>query len=592
MAVSLHDGTAYRISKEEGIDRGAAFSFFLNGHMDDALLLYDADDRYCGMITYKSLLKSDNMQEAVVQEKLIINQDVQLEEFWKKAQDLIPDVSCSMLPVFNQDMDLLYFAKYSTELHEVFWRLRELQFRVDVALWREFKECGKHIHIVGMNDVLYVFREWLCSIGAEVTVEGELWLMDGKAEVAIEDSDILVEDEDCGLIRLLYEEYLEVVEKAMLSEVSELKNILFKPYVHGIKQKRAMFHLTWYVPFADGIVPLLYYYLQQGKECVAVFETMQRILCQGKKNIKRILEMARKIESLGGRCYSVDNKEVWMQEYKDCFLCSEYSSWNLPVKAENIVGIQTTAIYTHMYMYKGRLESVFSEGARKVIDYLVASEYIAGWISEKNPRWQEKILKLGYPKLDVLYDSLENDAEIPAEWKNKAEGKKVILIINIEISKWRDYFIDNEELIVIWRPRPVGYEMLETQNEIDRIKDMKNVIIDQRQSYYASFQLSDAMITDVFSSVLVNFLYLDKPVCICDSEEEYKKAVLDYRQEAWYKSADIAFEDNDVLEFMKKVCRGGALISEEQKMYRQQMTSGFDGQVCKRIFDYFEEKES
>ncbi len=41
MAVSLCDGMAYRIMEDEIIERSQALSFFLNGHIEDALLVYD-----------------------------------------------------------------------------------------------------------------------------------------------------------------------------------------------------------------------------------------------------------------------------------------------------------------------------------------------------------------------------------------------------------------------------------------------------------------------------------------------------------------------------------------------------------------------
>ena len=51
MPVCLCDGDVYIIENHEEFDRRWALSFFLNGHVQDYLLLYDK-----GIITYSSLL--------------------------------------------------------------------------------------------------------------------------------------------------------------------------------------------------------------------------------------------------------------------------------------------------------------------------------------------------------------------------------------------------------------------------------------------------------------------------------------------------------------------------------------------------------
>lgn len=122
MAVSLCDGMAYRIMEDEIIERSQALSFFLNGHIEDALLVYDRDGKYSGIITYKSLLYASDMNQAVVREKLVLEEG-KGECFWERAQNLIQGSNDSMLPVFNRDMELLYFARYNSELNAAWTKL-------------------------------------------------------------------------------------------------------------------------------------------------------------------------------------------------------------------------------------------------------------------------------------------------------------------------------------------------------------------------------------------------------------------------------------------------------------------------------------
>lgn len=56
----------------------------LNGHIEDVLILHDKEGNYCGMITYKSLLKGNRIEDAIIYDKLILDEYVGLEQFWKR----------------------------------------------------------------------------------------------------------------------------------------------------------------------------------------------------------------------------------------------------------------------------------------------------------------------------------------------------------------------------------------------------------------------------------------------------------------------------------------------------------------------------
>ncbi len=589
MAIELCDGTAYIVEKDGIGDLNTLLSIFLNGHMEDVLILHDKEEKYCGMITYKSLLKGNSIEDIIIYDKLILDEHVGLEQFWKKARKFLKHASDDILPVFNKNMELLYFARYNQNLFDIECEFEELRKHTDRKLWEKFKAFGKPVHIVGMNDVLYFFRSWLVSVGTEVSVEGELWELMGYEAATCAEEDVLITDQSCGLVHTLYVEYTDLLVESMLDETTELLELLYRPFVPDREQKKAMFHLTGYSYFAESILPLLYYYLKHGKECVVVFGSILSMLGPGKDHAGKIIRMARQIETLGGKCYSEQVEEVWQQEFGVCYLCSEYSGVLPQVKAEHIVAVQTTAIYTHAYIRKGHVQALFSEWVRNKIDYLVVSEYIAGWISERSHGWEEKILKFGYPKMDAIYDSLTDNIVIPEEWLKRTAGKRVILIMIEPVSQaWLDYVENRDDVIVIWRPHPYLAEQLWLKKEIEKAKRMKNVIVDRELSYYASFRLSDALLTKTFSSAMINYLYLDKPICILDSEQDFEEAAMDYRQEMWYKSADYAFGDDDVLRFFQKVILGENTRSEEQERYRRQVISGFDGRVCSRIFDFFE----
>ncbi len=591
MAVSLCDGMAYRIMEDEIIERSQALSFFLNGHIEDALLVYDRDGKYSGIITYKSLLYASDMNQAVVREKLVLEEG-KGECFWERAQNLIQGSNDSMLPVFNRDMELLYFARYNSELNAAWTKLLYIQWYVDENLWKNFKGYHKHIHFTGaMSDVLYFFRKWLCSVGTKVSVEGEVWRLLGieEADYVAETANIV--DEECTLLESVYAYYRGLMEESVCEDVAELKELLLKPYISADAEKRKIiFELTEHSFFAESISALIIYYLQRGDiECVALFPTLDRIMIRNLDNVKKIAGIVKRIESFGGKCYSMQVPKVLEQEYDVCYFCSEYSGSLSLIKAKYVVGLQTTAVYTHMYYVRGKFEEVFSDKARGEIDYLVTSEFIADWIGEKNQKWEEKILGFGYPKLDTLYQSLSSP-EIPEEWLERTKGKKVFLFVVDSISEeiW-NYFSDSADNVLIWRPHPMIRDRISWKKEMEKRSKMHNVIVDKRLSYYASFRLSDALVAVAPTSVTVNYLYMDKPVCILDSKEPSEELAIDYRQEAWYKCAYIAFGTDDILDFLEMVSRGGDRKKDELEPYRKCMVNHFDGKVCERIYNYFEE---
>ena len=71
MAVYLKDGVTYAI-EENAFSRSELLMFFLDGHRDDIVALYNKAGEYIGIITYKSLLNSVMIENAVTTEKINI----------------------------------------------------------------------------------------------------------------------------------------------------------------------------------------------------------------------------------------------------------------------------------------------------------------------------------------------------------------------------------------------------------------------------------------------------------------------------------------------------------------------------------------
>ena len=472
-------------------------------------------------------------------------------------------------------------------------KIFELYQYVDAGLYQTFKNYRKQIHIKGMMDgVFFLLRQWLVRLNVEVTVEGEGWEAFGINTTKPENelwSEIVSED-NYAFLEAVYKDYMNTFREERNKMERLLKHPV--PIMTDTGRKKILFYLTNYFWFADSIGPLIFFYLQNvpDRECVVVFPSIQGIIHIGKDNARKMSEYIEKVESTGGKCYCSGESELYTGRYEVCYLCSEYSG-RLPQTLRELtkwtVTVQTSGLYSHMYICKGRFESVFSEMAFSETDYVIASEYMAEWICRQDSRWKEKMLKFGYPKLDTLYYALHCKPDIPPEWKEKVKGKRCFLFTTINLAeKWLEALKAGEN-IVIWRPHPLVLADVEGRKRVNGICEKYQVIIDSEPSYYASFWLSDAHIAAAISSVTVNYLYMEKPLCIFDDNEE---AIIDYRREAWYKSAFIARKEEEVLEFIELYQRG--LFREDVSMIenRRKVIGNFDGRTCEKICRYFENK--
>lgn len=169
MPICLYDGEIYEI-ESEGIDRKWMLSFFLQGHIEDCLALYEKNGKYRGIVTYRSLLTSTDLESAIYCGRLLLDNTL-----WQEARRLLDGNRNKTVPVFNQDMEMVYLARFEPDLVDQWEKLQELRERVDCILLKEFINDKNSFHIEGINDVLFALRHWLMALGMKVSVCGEAW---------------------------------------------------------------------------------------------------------------------------------------------------------------------------------------------------------------------------------------------------------------------------------------------------------------------------------------------------------------------------------------------------------------------------------
>ncbi len=67
----------------DSINRHELLRYFLRGHIDDMICVFDEDNEFMGTITYHSLGHNENIDEAIDRDILVLNGDI-----WTYAEEM------------------------------------------------------------------------------------------------------------------------------------------------------------------------------------------------------------------------------------------------------------------------------------------------------------------------------------------------------------------------------------------------------------------------------------------------------------------------------------------------------------------------
>ena len=142
-----------------------------------------------------------------------------------------------------------------------------------------------------------------------------------------------------------------------------------------------------------------------------------------------------------------------------------------------------------------------------------------------------EVVPWGSPK----YDKLCIPYELPDEWKDKVEGKRVILFQTsivpymrnphkiMQIDKVLKEYMEKDDVCLWWRPHPLYEETILAHRplEIKKWEDMKNRvkksrhIFDDTPDLHRAISMTDEMITDT-SSVVILYEYTGKKITMLE----------------------------------------------------------------------------
>ncbi len=248
----------------------------------------------------------------------------------------------------------------------------------------------------------------------------------------------------------------------------------------------------------------------------------------------------------------------------------EYYSFELKKHTPMLVYVP----YTLSGYYEERQRACLMLSAYKHVNKVVLPTEAQKACYNPGFEYYDKFLVLGSPKIDYVLNELYKE-EIPAEWKERCNGKKVVLVNStiaylLQNNNWCDRmyellkaFDDNDNCILLWRPHPLlqatvssmrSHIAKDYENIVKTMAEHRNVIIDTNPSVYPAMKLSDALISD-YSSIALQYAFTGKPTLMTEqkaSDRNEKYVCMDYFQNYFMEDGvtvrdfmDIVLNDRD-----------------------------------------------
>lgn len=161
---------------ERELNRQQMLIYFMNDHREDSVCVLDDDGKYCGHITYEGLLKNENVQDAVIRTKVVLDDGV-----WEGAREYFAvrrtemGIEWELLPVVDKNQNLIGFAYEDLDADRELRMLRELQEKKGALQFADIYPDFQCVEINEFNELAYFFARYLSAQGILVRVRGDMW---------------------------------------------------------------------------------------------------------------------------------------------------------------------------------------------------------------------------------------------------------------------------------------------------------------------------------------------------------------------------------------------------------------------------------
>ena len=162
-----------KLSDENIDNRADLLKYFLHGHQDDVVCVYD-NGTFSGIITYQSLNRFLIVQDAVRKEYLIWDNEI-----WKNAREYCKKHPGSgteyLIPVLDQNKHLYCFAYEDMDANREIRMLRELTELSNALQFTDVYPEYKCVKIHEFNELAFYFAMYLDQLGVPVEVNSAMW---------------------------------------------------------------------------------------------------------------------------------------------------------------------------------------------------------------------------------------------------------------------------------------------------------------------------------------------------------------------------------------------------------------------------------
>lgn len=157
------------------LSRKELLSYFLAGHLDEIVSVYDSSNMYVGIVTYYSLLYSISIDAAICREYVLLDDDV-----WMNAREIFKTKShdvhkLTLLPVLDKDYQLICFAYQDEDANREIRMLRELLETEGVLQFTDVFPNYQCVKIHEFNELAFLFAEYVRKQNIMVHVKGAMW---------------------------------------------------------------------------------------------------------------------------------------------------------------------------------------------------------------------------------------------------------------------------------------------------------------------------------------------------------------------------------------------------------------------------------
>ena len=224
----------------------------------------------------------------------------------------------------------------------------------------------------------------------------------------------------------------------------------------------------------------------------------------------------------------------------------------------------------------------------------------------------KNVIVSGLPKWDYSFNLSQNNTPCPEKWEKIISGKKVFMLnthfslvassLSGRLQGLINIFEGNPNIALIWRTHPMTDTVLKLYapdrynvylDLLKKVQNSSNMLIDDFEDYRYSFVWSDALLSDEISSIVNQYLMLNKPVLFTSgkTDKEFKEQYLD--DNLLFDFSRIPFSNtvDQVKSFIKSISQGEDKWSDDRKYLINKyfaLSNGGVGQtLTEQIIDLF-----